>query len=285
MRHVERFAFQGTASLLSGRVHRPKAMWIDVGAASALPVEGGVSSATFAATDVGRVIGFGRGSTHAQGDADEKPVLRGARTRAPECTHAHTGAEVRNLTVGGRTKMTARRIRAEITALCPLHAQQPSIGAFDGAMFEGVAFGRHRLSVSIDRRFFKTHDTHEKLCAVCATHARGLPRAVLRSPTPRADQHDGTRGSARRHAEAYTGAAEPVLTTIVKRLRWIGRPFPNASLDGHVATIPGFGRAYFGEMLVHGHTRRLTMIRFDLDGDVSLDAACCEVEAGGAWCR
>jgi hypothetical protein len=190
------------------------------------------------------------------------------------------------LTVGRKTKMTAQRVRAELSASCHLHAHQPSIGAMGGVRFVGVAFGTYGLSVSIDRRFFERHDTHEKLCAVCEAHASGTPRAVLRGPLRRDDQ--GPTGRRARHAyEAHdhAGGSEPLLTTIVKRLRWAGRPFPKSTLEGHVATIPGFGRVYFGEMVVSGHARRLTMLRFDLDGDVSMDAACCEVEAGGAWCR
>lgn len=270
MPHVERFVFHGTAAALSGRVHRPQPGWIETAGASALPVEGGISRALLPATDLAGVIRFASASTHAQGEADEEPVLRGPRRKAPSCTHAHTGAEIRGLAVGGRLQLTARRIRAELTALCPLETHQPSIGAMDGAAFDGIAVGRHRLSVTIDRRFFRTHDTHDKLCALCeAPHARALPRAVLHAPV----------------RERGHGHAGPAIATIVKSLRWIGRPFPKARLDGHVATIPGFGRVYFGEMLVSGHTRRLTMLRFELDGEVSLDAACCEVEAGGAWAR
>lgn len=269
MSKLERFAFHGTAVALSGRVVRPTSTWLDVGAASALPVEGGASRATLPATDFNGVIAFQRADTHAQGDAHEEPSLRGPRRKPPHSTQAHTGVEVRGLAVGGRVRMTARRVCAELTALCMLDARQPSIGAMDGARFEGLAFGRHRLSVTIDRRFFRTHDTHDKLCAACeAPRARQLPRAVLRAPQPRG--HEDHR---------------PLVTTIVKSVRWLGRPYPRASIDGHVLTIPGFGQVYFGEMLISAHSRRLTMLRFALDGDVVMDAACCEVEAGGAWYR
>lgn len=287
MVQIERFAFQGTAALLGGRLHRPVSIPLDVSGASALPVEGGKATITFRDLTIGGgVIRIDRGSTHAHGEADEEPPLRGARTRAPQCTHAHAAAEVRGLTVGRKTKMTARRVRAELSASCQLEAHQPSIGAMSGAQFVGIAFGKYRLSVSIDRRFFETHDTHEKLCAVCEAYAQGAPRAVLRGPVRRDDQAWSSRRARHGHEpHDHSGSGEPVLTTIVKRLRWVGRPFPKATLDGHVAVIPAFGRVYFGEMLVSGHTRRLTMLRFDLEGDVSMDAACCEVEAGGSWCR
>jgi hypothetical protein len=265
---LERFAFHGTAAALSGRVIRPAPTVIDVGAASALPVAGGISRSRVAAADFAGVIGFDSAETHAQGEAREAPVLRGPRRKPPESTEAHTGAEVRGFSAGGAVRMTVRRIRAELTAVCALAEHQPSIGAMDGASFAGVAFGRYRLSVVIDRRFFRDHDTHDKVCSACAQprgRSKSLPRAVLSAPP--------------------AGDPGAISTTIVKGLRWLDRPHPRSRIDGHVLTIQGFGKVHFGEMVVSGHTRRLTMLRLELDGDVVLDAACCEVEAGGAWCR
>ncbi|MGE3508618.1 MAG: hypothetical protein AB7N65_07015 [Vicinamibacterales bacterium] len=272
MPKLHRFTFHGTAVALSGRVIRPEEAWLDIAGASALPVEGGISRASIPATTLAGVIGFQRAETYAQGELDEVPVLSGPRRRPPNDIHAHTGAEVRGLSVGGRIKMTAARVRAELTALCPLHTHQPSIGAMEGARFEGVAFGKHRLAIAIDRQFFRNHDTHDKLCAACVDAGHhGPPRAVLRAPRPRNQARD-----------EYDG---PLVATIVKSMRWVDRPYPRASIEGHSVVIPGFGRVHFGEMLVSGPTRRLTMLRFALDGDVVMDAACCEVEAGGTWVR
>ncbi len=269
----ERFLYHGTATAISGRVHAPSPVWLDVGAASVLAVGGGASNATVAATDFNGVVGFRRAATHAQGEPHEVVPPRRARPgvapAADPTSLAHAGAEINDLRVGGRVRFTAIHVRAELTARCACSAAQPSIGALEGARFTGVAIGRHRLSVTVNRQFFAAHDTHDKLCAACAVpHGHVLPRAVLRAP--RAGDHDD-------HA--------PLLTTVVRSLRWLGRPYPKARIEGHTLTVPDFGRVHFGEMLISGHTRRLTMLRFELAGDVALDAACCEVEAGGTWHR
>jgi hypothetical protein len=264
----ERFVYHGNATILTGHVHRPSDVWLDVGGVSSLPVNGGASSATLARQDFGGVVAFEAATTHAQGVPHEAKSRRRGAYDEP-VSQAHTGAEVRGLQIGtGRLRMTATRLRAELTALCPCHETQPSIGAMDGASIEGVAFGGHRLTVAIDRRFFKDHDTHDKLCEACLRQGRKTRRAVGFTPI----------------AEGETNPAA-LHTTIVKNLRWNGRPFPKATIDGHVVTIPKFGRVFFGELTVTGPTRRLTMVRFALDGDVVVEGACCEVEAGGTWCR
>lgn len=282
MKTPKRFAYHGTASLVSGRLHRPRRVWLEVGGASTLPANGGLSTATVRQHRFGDVIGFQRGSTHAEGGAHvhtgkgrgrsayRELTLHERALRHDHTSHAHTGAEMTRLFVdAGRVRLTAKSLRAELTALCPCDEKQPSIGALDGAVFDGIKFGRHALKVTVDRAFFRDHDTHAKLCAVCTGAARATaPRAVLSAPAVRSGAGDSA-----------------VLTTIVKSLRWEGRPYPGSTIDGHSVTIPGFGQVYFGEMIVKGSTRRLTMLRLELDGDVALHGACCEVEAGGAWVR
>ncbi len=282
MKQPERFAYHGTASLVSGRLQRPRAVWLQAGGASTLPVNGGSSSATVRRHRFGDVLGFQSGSTHAEGGAHvhagkgrgraayRELTLDERATHHDHTSHAHTGAEMRRLFVdGGRVRLTARSLRAELTALCGCDEKQPSIGALDRAVFDGIAFGRHALRVAVDHAFFRGHDTHAKLCAVCTGAARATaPRAVLSAPRARSVSGDSA-----------------VLTTIVKNLRWEGRPYPGATIDRHSVSIPGFGQVFFGEMIVKGATRRLTMLRLELDGAVALHGACCEVEAGGAWVR
>lgn len=268
MTATRRFEYRGIASVLSGHVAAPADASLDAGCASALPVNGGLSRAKIGRRTFGGVVTLAAASTHAQGDT--RPARRSpARSRkagAEAPSQAHVGADVRGLRVGGgAVRLTATRVRAELTALCAPDAEQPSIGAMDGALFQGMAFGRYPFQVTIDRAFFRQYDTHAKLrAAASALPGSGGPHA------------------ARAAAAAGTPQA-PAVLNIVKRIRWTTRPFPKATIDDNVVTIPGFGRVFFGELIVTGGTRRLTMLRFELDGAVALHGACCEVEAGGTW--
>ena len=38
--------------------------------------------------------------------------------------------------------------------------------------------------------------------------------------------------------------------TIVRDVRWSGKPFPGAKIDGHMVTVPNVGRIFFGELLM-----------------------------------
>jgi hypothetical protein len=59
-----------------------------------------------------------------------------------------------------------------------------------------------------------------------------------------------------------------IYATIVKELRWEGKPPNNARIDGHSVIVKDFGTVYFGELLINSHERRLTMVRFELGSPI-----------------
>jgi hypothetical protein len=266
MSESDRFVYRGNASILSGHLHQPGDIDLNLGG-SALPLSGGQSRHRIENQSFGGILAFVSAETDAHGAApDAADPPRGGRPKiAP--ARAVVGVSVRGLTIAARPALHVKRVAAILTADCAPNSEEPSMGTLDKARFEGVAFDGYRLSVSINRAFFKAHDTMTKLTAASAATARtnSASRGPLLSSRPEPD------------------SAAPVLTTIVKSLRWLDRPFPGSTIDGHVLTIPSLGRIFFGEMFVSGPTRRLTMLRFELTGDVAFDGACCEVETGGNW--
>jgi hypothetical protein len=71
--------------------------------------------------------------------------------------------------------------------------------------------------------------------------------------------------------------------TIVKSIRWANQPYPGATIDGHVVTVPEFGRIFFGEVAVQKMSRRLTMMRLELGSPIGGDAAFADVQDNGGW--
>jgi len=59
-----------------------------------------------------------------------------------------------------------------------------------------------------------------------------------------------------------------IYATIVKELKWEGKPPSNARIDGHSVIVKDFGTVYFGELLIDNEERRLTMARFELGSPV-----------------
>jgi hypothetical protein len=266
MSDSERFVYYGNASILSGHLHQQRDVELDLGG-SALPLGGGQSCHRLTDQSFGDVISFVSAETHAHGAAHDHAESDADASATTPPAQAVVGVDFRGLLLATRPALRVKRIAAALTAHCDCDSAEPSMGTLDDARYEGVAVDDYRLSVSINRAFFNAHDTLSKLAAA---PARARPRAAGRGPVL---------------APPDNGSARPMLTTIVKSLRWLKEPFPGATIDGHVLSIPGLGRIFFGEMLVSGPTRRLTMLRFELTGDVVFDGACCEVETGGNWRR
>ena len=60
-------------------------------------------------------------------------------------------------------------------------------------------------------------------------------------------------------------------------------PSARARISGHSVHVKDFGTVFFGEMLITGHTRRLTMVRMQLGSPESGSIAFGEVETNGSW--
>jgi hypothetical protein len=71
--------------------------------------------------------------------------------------------------------------------------------------------------------------------------------------------------------------------TIVRSIKWAGDPYPGATIEQHVVTVPDFGKIFFGEILITDQSRRLTMVRLELGSPIGGVVACGEVETNGSW--
>src|SRR5262249_28448752 len=71
--------------------------------------------------------------------------------------------------------------------------------------------------------------------------------------------------------------------TVVKSIRWDGKPFPGSRIDRNHVKLPGFGRVYFGELLISSECRRLTMIRMALGSDTGGSASGADAQDNGSW--
>ncbi len=69
-----------------------------------------------------------------------------------------------------------------------------------------------------------------------------------------------------------------VQTSIVRSLTWKKR-----KIEGHVLRLKGFGRLYFGELLLNEHNRRLTMLRLAMGSEVQAEVGLAEVDPNGIW--
>jgi hypothetical protein len=264
MELTKRFLFRGNASALSGQIFRPKTVIVDMDGASSLGVSGGRSHAEIQGRSFGDAIRFGSAMTLAEGLYDDEKLARAVTNHKgePEELNATTNvvAEIRELVVGQEIPFTAKRLRAALVSRSPRGSGEPSIAPGKGSAIQGVDIGGFGLDVALNASLFQKLDTRSKVAA-----AADDPKMMSRFGVHFVP--DATVRNQRRRTGLIVRNGI-IYTTIVQSIRWAGKPFPGATIDGHVVTVPDFGKVYFGELLVGGSERRLTMARFELGSEM-----------------
>jgi hypothetical protein len=264
---TRRFVFRGHASAAAGQIYRPKTIIVDVkGGASSLGVSGGRSQSQIGGASFGDIIKFGSAFTLAEGlfdDEKQAAAVTDHKGRQSQLSSTTTvTAETREISVGIKPVVTIKRVRGTLVSRSSVAGSgEPSIVPGRDTTIQGVLIAGSALSVNLNVGFFQKYDTRSKVLA-----ASDDPKAF--------------RSYANQFAIGATiegvAAARPTLisrdgviyTTIVKELRWEGKPPGNARIDGHSVIVRDFGTVYFGELLIDKEERRLTMVRFELGSPV-----------------
>jgi hypothetical protein len=277
-----RFLFHANAAAIGGRIARPKDLPIDTPAASSLSAAGGRSTAKADKGRIGDVIQFGSASTFAEGLFDDlgkwAETLCGDSPEDALTATTKVSSEVRNLVVNARATFTAKRINGGFVAKSPKGSGQPSISLDRDTVFEGIALGGYKLIVELHTPVFQRFDTLAKLRTAADT-----PKFVkeygaslfMKAAVP------GRTAASRQGRFVESGGT--IYGTIVKSLRWAGKPYPGAEIDDNVLTIPDCGDIYFGEIYIDDCRRRLTMLRMDLCCPAPMRLMMSDSEDNGSW--
>ena len=256
---ARRFLFHGHACAYSGRLYRPKDITIPSPASAVLSVAGGLSDASAKRQRFDPYLTVGKSSASAKGQFDD-------RKRAVEMTHGRLGedaltsstvcaATVENIVMDEK-RFKVEYLGATLQAASPAKGNEPSIRLGRQTAIRGVTMDGHRLAVTLDLKRFQAADTFD---AVAAT-------ASGKSGEPAFERHDNL-----------------IYTTIVRELKWVGRPHPTAIIEGHALYVPGFGRVFFGELVVDRASRRLTLMRAHLGSPIGLRVGFADVGSNGSW--
>lgn len=256
MELTRRFIFRGNATAIGGRVARPDDIFLDPKSASALPPTGGRVTGTLKSMRFGKYVRIGSGSTLAEGVFDGRKqviALSNRQVRQEDLTTTTTvRAELRDVEVGIGPEFEAKRVRASMISKSPASAEaETMVRLGNDIAIDGVAIDGHKLVIELNTEPFQKHDTYSALRAtegLTLVESRGI-----------------------------------IHCTIVRSIRWRGKPFPGSTIDGHVVTIPEFGRIYFGELLISRDSRSLTMVRLETGSPWGGDAALVWVDDNGGW--
>jgi hypothetical protein len=282
----KRFIFRAYASALAGHIRRPNNIFFRVQGACSLPVVGGLAESgtdwdAFLKTkdyeSLGKHQNFFKFTTLAsltRGDFTDRSaavaMTHGKIQEGEIPTKTTATAEVAGLEVGGRLKIEL--LRGGLTAGETKEREQPPIKP-SGCKVKGVTIDGYQLDVRLDEGPFSDRPTMAGIASAYETEedyfasygpqflCTGLPSRARTRKIPQA------RGLS--------------LVTLVKSIKWKGKPHPDAKIEGHMVHVPELGRFFFGEMFLSDASRRLTMLRMKLGSDTGGDGAGAEVETNG----
>jgi len=282
MDHPLRYVFHSHAAAFGGRIVRPKDIVLEAQGASALLVTGGRSVATLQRTTFDEFFEVESANTVTEGFFEDlKGFVDVTKHKVDEqslTAVSRARAEVVGLSVGRKPRMTIKRVVAELTNRSAGYSGQPSIRIGKDVAIDGISIDGYRLVVELNTRLFLKYDTHAKVLAA-ADDSKFIESA----------------GESLFMSKRFTGAAKTpafrrlirsgrtIYATIVKSIRWDGKPFPRSEIHDNMVVLPGFGRVFFGELLISEYERRLTMVRMALGSDAGGSAAAGDVATNGGW--
>lgn len=270
--HPRRFVFRGHSSGVAAHIRRPEKQLLPVQGCSALPVTGGYHESKVEANQLGKWVSFDAISTSAHGDyvdaAQGVATTRGEIAFDAAPTKTTVTATVTGLVILGRVHIGHAAIG--MTSHSPVGTAQSCIH-LQGNVLEDVRIDDSRLKITLAEQFFTENETRDKLAA---SHAAGLPtdHASMFLPARSTDTE----------LTSFPDANGIVKCTIVKNISWDGAPHPTAEIHGHVVRVPNFGKIYFGEMFISDHSRRLTMVRFQLGSPDGGEIVAADGETNGS---
>jgi len=252
--HPKRYVFHGYASGVSAHIRRPERRLFATKGCSALAVTGGLAEDEHPAGAFDRWVSYDAVRTRAHGDyADAdlgEATTRGTVAFDAVPTETTVTAEVLGFDVLKRLHVD--RLRLNLMARSSKPGEQPVI-RLEGNLLQGVKIDGYELKITLAEGFFQECDTHAKLVQ---RHASGLAPNQAAIFLPLTEGGDPL--------ASLPEAKGIVKCTIVEHMEWAGQAHPKATIHGHVARVPDFGRIYFGELFVSARSRRLTMVRCQL---------------------
>jgi len=279
-----RFIFRGNAAAIGGRIVRPTDLILDSIATSSLTVVGGRSRQRAGAAKFGEWISFGEANTFAEGLFDDvQRQIDFTNGKVPEdylSTSTRVSADVINLVVGTRPRLTIKHLHAALNSKSPTGSGEPPIAVGADTVIEGVAVDGHALTVELNLAPFQKYDTLSKLMTASDDPAFVKESGAQLYMTPTATPGAAAPAPAPPRVPYCSGIVQ---ATVVKSITWAADPIANAKIDQNSVYVPELGRIFFGELLISDLSRRFTLLRLELGSELGGAVACSEVETNGSW--
>ncbi|MEE8585315.1 MAG: hypothetical protein V3T83_10735, partial [Acidobacteriota bacterium] len=253
----ERFIYRGSAVAVAARFEEPREFWIPAQAASCLPGGGGLAEGLVEDFDEPGLVSFSRASSRAEGLEFKNETKRRFRTTVQ--------ASIEGLNIAGRLK--AERLEASLVSRAGREADQPSIVPGDMPSQQSFLLDGHEIRVEFALDIFTQLGTLNKLRRAYAENDEffeeyGHLFFNHKAPKRKKGFAGWLKKKLRQKNRKLPESRGYVLCGIVRR---IVSSHPQAKVYGNVVELAGFGRLTLGEMIIDQDTRRLALMRFQLD--------------------
>ena len=233
------FHYHACAHAFSGRFTRPFDHLIDVQAATSLPVIGGHGSSRVENFQFREFISFQKAYTH----------VSGAHQADDNSNNTLVTATIEGVNI--LDVLTADRVVARLYSKHPYEETEGFVTTV-GSKFENLKIAGCPVHLELDFELFENIRNFKE--AQKAFEKEGAFRKIAVDPF-----HTGQQLKPQ-------GSNGAFLCSLVKEM---DTNCPGVKRDGHSFHVPGFGKIFFGEMMILHGDRTLTMVRLELGSAVS----------------
>ena len=266
----QRFIYRGSAVAVAARFEEPSKLWISAQAGSCLPGGGGLAEGLVEGFNEEGLVSFSRASSRAEGIEVEKERKRRFRTTVQ--------ASIEDLNIAGRIE--AKRLEVSLVSRHGPEAGQPSIVLGDMPRHQSFLLDGREIRVEFALDIFNHYGTLKELRRTYAKNDEFFEEyghLFFNHKAPKRKKGFGgwLKKKLHKRNRKLPKSSGYLLCTIVRK---IVSDHPDAKVYGNVVELAGFGRLFLGEMLIDQDTRRLALMRFQLDPGTGTNGV-SEVEA------
>jgi hypothetical protein len=228
------YYYNAQGHALSAQIVRPFHHTIDVQAGMSLPTIGGYGSVRVTDFRLKEVVSFKSASTHVSGSFNE---------------HDKSYTTMVSVVIEGLDfwqVVTADRVVARIASRHPVDEREPHITVL-GSHFDNLRIAGCPVNIEFDTELFQRIDTFEKLLKELDSNKRFRKTAL------------GPYYKGKDRKLPCDGGI--VLCSLVKDMEV---NCPGVTQQGHVFTVPEFGKVFVAEVVAEHSHRILTMVRFEM---------------------
>lgn len=278
------FLYHADANPIGGTIHRPFNGFVPSQTSISLPIAGGFLKKQHKGRKWKDIVSYDSESTHVSGSKKDED---GPWTTQVSATI--TGLNILEV-------ITADKVVAQLSVAHPQDGREPTISVI-GSQFENLRISGKKVEPVIRYDLFADHDGSSEEEPKQRYPKKTWPRQekfLEKVAAQKAQAKD-------KYAKNYKGATLPgwirhhfhwfdstqglndrdyIQCSLIDHLPDLPENFPGIVV-GNAIYVPGFGKVYFGEVIVHHKTFTLSMIRAQLGSPVGGAVSAATVSSNG----